>query len=301
LPFLAAGSIIELPFVIRIELPEVPMAPQQMLRRDFLAGGDLTAHAGRSAAAEDKEFMTTLAKGLAVLHAFGPHRPAMTLSQAAAATQVSRATARRILRTLTQLGYVTQEGRLFSLTPNILDLGFAYLSTQNWIDQAMPLMKDLSERIHESSSAAILQNAEIVYVARVPASRIMSVAISVGSRLPAFHTSMGRIQLGFLADAEIWHRLNATRLCKYTPNTIVEPQALFERIQADRAQGYSIVDEELETGLRSIAVPIVDRQRRAVAALNLSAHAMRTTREDMRNTFLPALRDVAARISMFVN
>lgn len=257
--------------------------------------------AGRPGAAEDKEFMTTLAKGLAVLDAFGPHRPAMTLSQAAAATRVSRATARRILRTLTELGYVAQEGRHFSLTPSILDLGFAYLSTQNWIDHAVPLMKELSERIHESSSAAILQNSEIVYVARVPASRIMSVAISVGSRLPAFHTSMGRIQLGFLGDDEIWRRLTSVRIAQYTPNTITEPQALFARIRADRAQGYSIVDEELETGLRSIAVPIVDRHGQAVAGLNLSAHAMRTTREDMCNAFLPALRDVAARISAFVN
>lgn len=249
----------------------------------------------------DKEFMTTLAKGLAVLDAFGPQQPAMTLSQAAAETQVSRATARRILRTLTELGYVAQDGRHFSLTPNILNLGFAYLSTQNWIDNAVPLMKDLSERLHESSSAAILQESEVVYVARVPASRIMSVAISIGSRLPAFHTSMGRIQLGFLSDDEIWRRLTSVRIAPYTQNTITEPQLLFDRIRADRGQGFSIVDEELETGLRSIAVPIIDRRGQAVAALNLSAHAMRTSRDDMYASFLPALRDVAARIAMFVN
>lgn len=277
------------------------MASHLTSRPDTAVSGPGSPRAGRPGAAEDKEFMTTLAKGLAVLDAFGPHRPAMTLSQAAAATQVSRATARRILRTLTELGYVAQEGRHFSLTPNILDLGFAYLSTQNWIDHAVPLMKELSERIHESSSAAILQNSEVVYVARVPASRIMSVAISVGSRLPAFHTSMGRVQLGFLSDDEIWRRLTSVRIAQYTPNTITEPQALLARIRADRAQGYSLVDEELETGLRSIAVPIVDRHGQAVAGLNLSTHAMRTTREDMCNAFLPALRDVAARISAFVN
>lgn len=277
------------------------MASHLISRPDTAVSGPGSPRAGRPGAAEDKEFMTTLAKGLAVLDAFGPHRPAMTLSQAAAATQVSRATARRILRTLTELGYVAQEGRHFSLTPNILDLGFAYLSTQNWIDHAVPLMKELSERIHESSSAAILQNSEVVYVARVPASRIMSVAISVGSRLPAFHTSMGRVQLGFLSDDEIWRRLTSVRIAQYTPNTITEPQALLARIRADRAQGYSLVDEELETGLRSIAVPIVDRHGQAVAGLNLSTHAMRTTREDMCNAFLPALRDVAARISAFVN
>ncbi len=245
--------------------------------------------------------MTTLAKGLAVLDAFGPRQPAMTLSQAAAATQVSRATARRILRTLAELGYVTQNGRHFSLTPNILNLGFAYLSTQNWIDHAVPLMKDLSEQIHESSSASILQDSEVVYVARVPTRRIMSVAISVGTRLPAFHTSMGRMQLGYLDDAELWRRLRAADMAPYTGNTITDPQALFQRIRGDREQGFSIVDEELERGLRSIAVPIVDRRGHAVAALNLSAHSMRTSREEMQASFLPALRTAASKIAMFVN
>lgn len=251
--------------------------------------------------AADKEFMTTLAKGLAVLDAFGRQQPSMTLSEAAEATNVSRATARRILRTLAELGYVAQDGRHFSLTPNILDLGFAYLSTQNWIDNAVPLMKDLSERIHESSSAAILQDSEVVYVARVPTQRIMSVAISIGSRLPAFHTSMGRVQLGFLGEDEIWRRLRTVRLAPYTQNSITEPQALFERIRVDRAQGFSIVDEELESGLRSIAVPIADRRGHAIAALNLSAHSMRTSREEMQTSFLPALRDAASKIAMFVN
>jgi IclR family transcriptional regulator, pca regulon regulatory protein len=188
------------------------MASRLKIRSDLPPVRRRVPSVGDKEITADKEFMTTLAKGLAVLDAFGPHRPAMTLSEAAAATQVSRATARRILRTLSELGYVAQEGRYFSLTPNILDLGFAYLSTQNWIDQAIPLMKELSERVHESSSAAILQDSEVVYVARVPASRIMSVAISVGTRLPAFHTSMGRVQLGFLEEAEIWRRLASVRI-----------------------------------------------------------------------------------------
>jgi len=127
---------------------------------------------------EDKEFMVTLAKGLAVLGSFDKQRPAMTLSQAAQATGVSRATARRILRTLTELGYVMQQGRQFSLSSGILKLGFAYLATQNWIEQAAPLMRQLSEQFHESCSAAILEGTEIVYVARTPASPIMSVALA---------------------------------------------------------------------------------------------------------------------------
>ena len=134
-------------------------------------------------------------------------------------------------------------------------------------------------------------------MARVPAGRIMSVAISIGTRLPAFHTSIGRVQLGFLDDDEIWRRLRSLRIEPYTPSTIIDVQALFERVRADREQGFSIVDEELERGLRSIAVPIVDRSGQAVGALNLSTHSTRTTRNEMRERFLPALRIVAERIS----
>ncbi len=249
---------------------------------------------------QDKEFMATLAKGLAVLGTFDKARPTMTLSQAAQATGLSRATARRILRTLTELGYVAQSGRQFSLSSSILKLGFTYLATQNWIEQATPLMRQLSEQFHESCSAAILEGTEIVYVARIPAGRIMSVTLAVGTRLPAFHTSLGRVQLGFLDHAEIWRRLMSLRLDAFTPSTITDIQALFDRVQEDRTQGFSIVDEELERGLRSIAVPIVDRNSQAVAALNLSTHSTRTTRNEMRDRFLPRLRAVAAEISASV-
>jgi IclR family transcriptional regulator, pca regulon regulatory protein len=247
---------------------------------------------------QDKEFMTTLAKGLAVLGAFGRQRPSMTLSEAADVAQLSRATARRVLRTLSQLGYVAQDGRSFSLTPRILDLGYAYLSGQNWIDRALPLMKELSERLGETCSGSILQGAEIVYVGRIPARRIMSTALAVGSRLPAFHTSLGRAQLGCLDDAEIWRRLQSARIEPYTPYTITDLQALFDRVRADREQGFSIVDEELERGLRSLAVPVIGRDGQAVGAINLSAHATRRTRNEMRELFLPELLRVAARTSV---
>ena len=249
---------------------------------------------------DDKEFMATLAKGLAVLGCFGRQRPAMTLSEAALAANVSRATARRILRTLAELGYVEQRGRQFSLSPNILQLGFAYLATQNWIERAVPLMKELSERVGESCSAAILQGTEVVYVARVPTRRIMSVGISVGSRLPAFHTAVGRAQLGFLDPSEIWRRLKSLRIEPLTPSTITDLQALFDRIRDDHAQGFSIVDEELERGLRSIAVPLVSRSGRVVAAMNVSSHSHRTTRNEMREKFLPRLNDAARQLSQSI-
>lgn len=245
----------------------------------------------------DKEFMNTLAKGLAVLSAFGKQRPAMTLSDAAAVANLSRATARRVLRTLAQLGYVVQDGRAFSLTPRVLELGFAYLSGQDWIDRALPMMKALSEQLGESCSGSILQGTEIVYVARLPARRIMSTALAVGSRLPAFHTSLGRAQLGYLDGAEIWRRLRSAPIVAYTPYTIIDLQALYDRVCADREQGFSIVDEELEQGLRSIAVPVLDRLGQAVGAINLSAHATRTTRNEMREKYLPELKAIAERIS----
>lgn len=244
--------------------------------------------------------MATLAKGLAVLRAFGENRPSMTLSEAALAVGLSRATARRILRTLTDLGYVEQDRRSFGLAPRVLELGFRYLSTQSWIDRALPLMRSISQALEESCSASILQGTEIVYVARVPTRRIMTATIAVGTRLPAFHTSMGRIQLGFLDHEELWRRLRTARIEPHTPSTITDLKALVERIQADHAQGFSIVDEELERGLRSIAVPLVSRGGRALAALNVSAHSNRTTRNEMRERFLPALKDAARQLAQSI-
>jgi IclR family transcriptional regulator, pca regulon regulatory protein len=262
-------------------------------------GPDRVAVLERDGAGErDKEFMTTLAKGLTVLGSFDKHRPAMTLSEAAEIAGLSRATARRILRTLAELGYVVQNGRQFSLSSGILKLGFAYLATQNWVDQATPLMRQVSQEFQESCSAAILDGGEVVYVARIAAKRIMSVGIAVGSRLPAFHTALGRAQLGYLDDAEIWRRLKSMRLEPYTPATITDLQALFDRVRDDRVQGFSIVDEELERGLRAIAVPIVDRHGETIAALNVSTHSTRTTRNEMRERFLPRLKAAAERISL---
>ena len=242
--------------------------------------------------------MATLAKGLAVLGSFGEARPSMTLSEAAGATGMSRAAARRVLRTLAGLGYVAQSGRNFTLTPRILELGFAYLSTQSWLDRAEPLMKELSHAVQESCSAAILQGAEIVYVARMPAPhRIMSTTIAVGTRLPAVYTSLGRIQLGFLDEAELAACIEASRLVAHTPQAIADPERLAERIRQDHEQGFSIVDEELEKGLRSIAVPIVTRSGVNVAAINLSSHASRASTGDLTDRFLPELQAVARLIS----
>ena len=186
------------------------------------------AENGYASAPDDKEYMATLAKGLAVLAAFGEARPTMSLSQAAEAAKLSRAAARRVLRTLVGLGYVAQDGKLFSLAPRILELGFAYLSSQSWIDRAEPLMKELSHDLQESCSAAILQGSEIVYVARMSAPhRIMSTTIAIGTRLPAFHTSLGRIQLGYLGEAELAVLLRscASSITPPTPSSTARPSS----------------------------------------------------------------------------
>lgn len=244
--------------------------------------------------------MLTLAKGLAVLNAFGRDRPAMTLSQVAQAVTLSRATARRILHTLVALGYVDRNDRQFALSPRIMRLGFAYVSSRHWIDHATPLMKTLSEQFHESCSAAILEDTEIIYVARVPARRIMSAQLTVGSRLPAFHSSMGRVQLGYLDDGELWRRLRSAPIDPLTPATITDRQALYDRIRDDHRQGFAIVDEELERGLRSIAVPIAGGDGQCAGAIDLSTHSARTSRDALREVFLPALRTVAAQVTALV-
>lgn len=247
---------------------------------------------------DGKEFMASLAKGLAVLSAFSAGRPTMSLSEAAQAAGLSRAAARRVLLTLGSLGYVEQNGRNFTLAPKILELGFAYLSIQSWIERAEPLMRQLSTDVRAASNAATLHGAEVVFVARATApSWFMAPAIPVGTRLPAFHTSLGRVLLGHLPPEDIRARLKATRIVQHTPYTIMDRAALVERVIADREQGFSIVDEELERGLRTLAVPVVSRAGAAIGAINLVARAGQTTRNEMRDRFLPPLQKTAARIA----
>jgi IclR family pca regulon transcriptional regulator len=241
--------------------------------------------------------MTTLAKGLTVMRAFSGERATMTLSETAAVASLTRATARRILRTR-GARLRGAERAAVALTPRCSSSASA-TSPAKLVDQAAA-PEGVSASVQESCSAAILQDTDIVYVARIPTQRIMSAALTVGSRLPAFHTSLGRVQLGFVDEDEVWRRIRSLRIQPYTTQTITEPQALVDRIKADREQGFSIVDEELERGLRSIAVPIVDRRGAAVAGLNLSTNSTRITRNHMREHFLPRLSAVAGEISSFI-
>lgn len=239
----------------------------------------------------------SLERGLAVIRAFDAERPALTLSDVARATGLTRAAARRFLLTLADLGYVRTDGRQFSLTPRVLELGYSYLSGQTLPQLAQPHLERLSRAVQESTSVSVLDGPDIVYVARVPTARIMSVAITVGTRFPAYATSMGRVLLAGLSDAELDSYLASVRLKPLTTRTVHDAGELRAELDAVRAQGWAVVDQELEDGLRAVAAPITDRPGCTVAAVNVSLHAARSSADSIRRETLPAVLDTAASIS----
>lgn len=238
----------------------------------------------------------SLARGLAVIRAFDADHPELTLSDVARKTGLTRAAARRFLLTLVDLGYVRTDERLFSLTPRVLELGYAYLSSLTLGEVAEPHLERLSAELRESSSVSLLDGEDIVYISRVATSRIMAVAISVGTRFPAYATSMGRVLLSGLEEDELIARLARTPLRRFTDRTLISPTALAAEIARVRAQGWAIVDQELEEGLRSVAAPIRNAESRVVAAANVSAHGSRTSLEAVRRELLPALLATTSRI-----
>jgi IclR family transcriptional regulator, pca regulon regulatory protein len=241
-------------------------------------------------------FVQSLERGLAVIRAFDSEHPELTLSDVARATGLTRAAARRFLLTLADLGYVRTDGRWFSLSPRVLELGYAYLSSLSLPEVAEPHLERLVAEVHESSSVSVLDEEHIVYVARVPTSRIMTVAINVGTRFPAYATSMGRVLLAGLPDGELEAYLAEVKLRRLSPRTVTTVAALRTELGRVRDQGWAMVDQELEEGLRAVAAPIRDRAGRVVAAVNLSAHASRMSTESVRRTLLPPLLATAARI-----
>jgi len=244
------------------------------------------------------DFVQSLERGLAVIRAFGPDRPSLTLSEVARQTGLTRAAARRFLLTLTELGYVHSDGRMFSLRPRVLELGYAYLSTLGLNEVAAPHMEQLVAETKESSSIAVLDGDDVAYVVRVPTQRIMTVTIAVGTRFPAYATSMGRVLLANLPAAELGTYLGRVELQPLTGRTIVDKTKLRAELAEIAAQGYAVVDQELEDGLRSVAVPIRDSSGRVVAALNMSAHASRATLEHLRRRVLPKLLETARHIEV---
>lgn len=244
----------------------------------------------------ERDYVQSLSRGLTVLQAFNAERPAMTLADMARATGLTRATARRLLHTLVTLGFVCTDGRTFELTPRVLDLGFAYVSSLQLPDIAQPFMEALSDRVHESVSASVLDGAQIVYVARVNTQRIMGISLAIGSRLPAAWTSMGRVLLAGLTDAKLDEFLGALEVAGPTLQSITDIDALRSEIRTVRTQGFALVDQELEEGIRSVAAPLRDRRGRTLAAVNVGTHAARVTLKELRSVILPALLSTAVGI-----
>ncbi|QYJ24771.1 IclR family transcriptional regulator [Achromobacter sp. LC458] len=242
-------------------------------------------------------YVQSFARGLSVIRAFGPGRSQMTLSEVAAVTGLTRAGARRILLTLEHLGYVTVTDRKFELTPRILELGYAYLSGTPLWNLALPYMEEVAEQTRESCSVSVLEGADIVYILRLSTHKVMTINLAVGSRLPAWVTSMGRVLLAGLSDAELDRVLAMSQIQAYTPQTVTDVAELKRLLAGVRADGYACVAQELEPGLQSVAVPIVDRSGRVIAAMNVSGQSNRFTREAMLDAFLPPLRHAADQIN----
>ena len=241
-------------------------------------------------------YVQSLARGLSVITVFGPETSELTLSGVSRATGLTRAAARRFLLTLVDLGYMRFDGKLFRLAPRVLDLGYAYVSSLPLTGIAMPHLETLVTKTHESSSICVLDAEDIVYVARVPTSRIMTVAISVGTRFPAYATSMGKVLLAGLDDAALEDYLARVKLVELTEHTVRTVDELRTQVLDVRKQGYALADQELEHGLRSIAAPVRDKQGRVVAAVNVSSHVSRVTKDKARRQFLPPLLDAARAI-----
>lgn len=246
------------------------------------------------------DFMTSLARGLAVLRAFSDQRRSLTIAQISHRTGISRAAVRRCLHTLCALGYADADGTQFSLQSKVLTLGYSYLSSTPLTVSTAPYLNRLSRQLNESCSLAVLQDDEILYVARSATARIMSVSLNTGSRLPAYCTSMGRVLLAELDEEALDAYLARTRLQAYTDKTVVSPVRLRSILEQVRASGYALNDEELETGLRSLAVPVRGAAGNVLAALNVGVQASRVSAAYMLEVFLPTLEQGARELSVLL-
>ncbi|WP_040261176.1 pca regulon transcriptional regulator PcaR [Pseudomonas massiliensis] len=251
--------------------------------------------------AGDPDFMTSLARGLAVVQAFQERKRHLTIAQISHRTEIPRAAVRRCLHTLIKLGYATTDGRTYSLLPKVLTLGHAYLSSTPLAVSAQPYLDRMSEQLHEACNMATLEGEDILYIARsATTQRLISVDLSVGGRLPAYCTSMGRILLSALDDATLREYLLNVDLQPKTSKTLTDREELAQCLEQVRQQGWCIVDQELEQGLRSIAVPVYDASGQVLAALNVSTHAGRVSRSELEQRFLPimlaASRDLSSQL-----
>ena len=250
-----------------------------------------------SSESRSAEFVRSLERGLAVIKSFSRERPALTLSEIADLTGLTRAAARRFLITLRDLGYVGSDGRLFSLRPRVLELGYSYLSSLPVWELAKPHLEELADRVRETTSASVLDGTEIVFVARVETKRIMALTLGVGSRLPAWATAMGRVLLADLSPAQLDDYFAKVRLEPLSARTVTDEAELRGIIEQARIQGWTLVDQEVEEGVRSLAVPIRTPNGPAAAALTVCSHAFRVSVERVMDEFLPLVLETSKRIT----
>ena len=243
-----------------------------------------------------RDYVQSLARGIAVLRAFDRDHPRMSLAAIAARSGLSRAAARRLVLTLQHLGYVRATGREFTLSPRVLDLGFGFVGSLNLTDLVQPLMEDLTRRVDESCSMAVLDGQSIVYVARVPVRKVMTVSLGVGAQLPAYCTSLGRALLAGLNEAALVAWLKACKPVRRTEHSITDRSELRRAVDEVRSQGFSYVEQELELGLCSVAVPVRNRQGRVAAALNIGMRFDSDARARAFEVLAPALQQTAAAI-----
>ena len=245
--------------------------------------------------------MTSLARGLLVIQAFSECKLQLSISQLSKKTGLSRASVRRCLHTLSELGFAgTDDARNFHLRPRVLTLGHSYLSSMPLSTAAQPILEHLSKILNEACSIALLDGVDIVYVARANVARIMAIDLGVGVRLPAFCTSMGRVLLAHLSSEELEAILPKIEFTRFTEKTITSVEKLRQALTSVRREGYAIIDQELELGLRSMAVPLKNSAGRVVAAINVGAQGQRVSLQDMQTRFLPYLRAAAQELSLLL-
>ena len=245
----------------------------------------------------DPDFVESIARGFDVLKAFDRSKPTMSLSEVAAAADLARPTARRILRTLTLLGYIRASGGSFELTPRVLELGLTYVQALGLWDAARPHLEDLVAKTHESSSVAQLDGSDIVYVARVAVPKVIALAVHIGTRFPAVPTSLGKVLLAGLDPEDLKKTLAEPSRAGVAPRWHPERAELDKVLREVRAQGWALTDEQLASGIRSVAAPVRDGTGRVMAAVNVTVHAAETSVETLREEYLPMLLDTAGRIS----
>ena len=248
----------------------------------------------------DPSFMTSLARGLAVVKAFSDQRRAMTIAQISHKTGIPRAAVRRCLYTLKQLGYADSEANNFYLKPKILTLGYSYLSSTPLTISAQPCLNQVSRSLNESCSLAVMDEGEVLYISRSATSRVMSVALNAGSRLPAYCTALGRVMLAAMTESQLNDYFSEYELRAYTERTLVSEEKLRVLLREVGQTGYAIVEEELEIGLQSIAVPVRGASGAVVAALNIATQTTRVTRHQLEHAFLPTLLNAASELSVFL-